>query len=87
MTKVLHLHGEATKVRPEDGEYDRTYSEEEVIDIGYDEVHFGPLLPLNVLSPLSALTPAPVRTAIFFFAEFIYSSSFERLRAAATAYS
>ncbi len=29
-----------------------------------------PLLPLNVLSPLSALTPAPVRTAIFFFAEF-----------------
>ena len=38
-TKVLHLHGEATKVRPEDGEYDRTYSEKEVIDIGYDEVH------------------------------------------------
>lgn len=26
-TKVLHLHGEATKVRPEDGEYDRSYSE------------------------------------------------------------
>lgn len=44
-TKVLHLHGEATKVRPEDGIYDRTYSEEEVIDIGYDEVHFGDKAP------------------------------------------
>ena len=44
-TKVLHLHGEATKVRPEDGIYDRTYLEEEVIDIGYDEVHFGDKAP------------------------------------------
>ena len=33
-TRVLHLHGEATKVRPENGEYDRTYSEKEVIDVG-----------------------------------------------------
>ena len=44
-TKVLHLHGEATKVRPEDGEYDRSYSEKEVIDIGYDEVHLGDNAP------------------------------------------
>lgn len=44
-TKVLHLHGEATKVRPEDGEYDRSYSEKEVIDIGYDEVHLGDKAP------------------------------------------
>ena len=38
-TRVLHLHGEATKVRPEDGIYDRTYSEKEVIDVGYDAFH------------------------------------------------
>ncbi len=44
-TWVLHLHGEATKVRPEDGEYDRTYSEREVFDIGYDEVLLGDLAP------------------------------------------
>ena len=44
-TSVLHLHGEATKVRPEDGEYDRTYSEREVIDVGYDEVNLGDLAP------------------------------------------
>lgn len=44
-TRVLHLHGEATKVRPEDGEYDRTYSEKEVIDIGYDEVRLGDKAP------------------------------------------
>lgn len=44
-TSVLHLHGEATKVRPESGEYDRTYSEKEVIDIGYDSVVLGDLAP------------------------------------------
>lgn len=44
-TKVLHLHGEGTKVRPERGVYDRTYSEEEVIDIGYDSVEIGDLAP------------------------------------------
>ncbi len=44
-TRVLHLHGEATKVRPEDGEYDRTYSEKEVIDIGYGQVHLGDKAP------------------------------------------
>lgn len=44
-TRVLHLHGEATKVRPEDGEYDRTYSEKEILDIGYGEIHLGDLAP------------------------------------------
>ena len=38
---VIHLHGEAVKVRPEYGEYDRTYSEKEVIDVGYAEVNPG----------------------------------------------
>ncbi len=37
-TKVIHLHGEATKVRPESGVYEQSYSEREVIDIGYDAV-------------------------------------------------
>lgn len=44
-TKVVHLHGEATKVRPENGIYDQTYSEKEVIDIGYDEIHLGDKAP------------------------------------------
>lgn len=44
-TRVIHLHGEATKVRPEKGEYDLTYSEKEVIDIGYGEVKLGDLAP------------------------------------------
>ena len=44
-TRVLHLHGELTKVRPENGIYDRTYSEEEVIDIQYDQVQLGDLAP------------------------------------------
>ncbi|MCR4569198.1 MAG: NAD-dependent deacylase [Bacteroidales bacterium] len=44
-TRVLHLHGEATKVRPEDGVYDRTYSEKEVIDVGYEPVNLGDLAP------------------------------------------
>ena len=44
-TRVLHLHGEATKVRPENGIYDQTYSEKEVIDIGYEEVHLGDKAP------------------------------------------
>jgi len=42
---VLHLHGEATKVRPEHGVYDDTFSEKEVIDIGYGEVHLGDKAP------------------------------------------
>ena len=44
-TRVLHLHGELSKVRPENGIYDRTASEAEVIDVGYGEVHVGDLAP------------------------------------------
>ncbi|MBR1522488.1 MAG: NAD-dependent deacylase [Bacteroidales bacterium] len=44
-TRVLHLHGELTKVRPEKGIYDITGSEEEVFDIGYDSVSLGDLAP------------------------------------------
>ena len=44
-TRIIHLHGELTKVRPENGIYDRTYSEKEVFDIGYDEIHLGDLAP------------------------------------------
>ena len=44
-TRVLHLHGEATKVRPEDGIYDRNFSCKEVIDVGYEEVNIGDLAP------------------------------------------
>lgn len=40
-TKVLHLHGEVTKVRPESGVYDRDYREDEVFDVGYSEVKIG----------------------------------------------
>lgn len=45
-TKVIHLHGELTKVRPENccNEYD-DYSEETVFDIGYDTVQIGDLAP------------------------------------------
>ncbi len=44
-TRIIHLHGELTKVRPEFGEYDRTYSEKEVIDIGYDTIALGDKAP------------------------------------------
>jgi len=44
-TKVIHLHGEATKVRPENGVYDDTFSEREVIDVGYEAVHLGDKAP------------------------------------------
>ncbi len=44
-TRVLHLHGELTKVRPESGIYDRTASEAEVIDVGYEPVSLGDLAP------------------------------------------
>ena len=41
-TKVIHLHGEATKVRPEDRFNDRDgYSEKSVRDIGYSPVNLG----------------------------------------------
>ena len=44
-TRVVHLHGEVTKVRPDQGRYDRDFSESEVIDVGYDEVKLGDLAP------------------------------------------
>ncbi len=44
-TRVIHLHGEATKVRPENGVYDDSYSEREVIDVGYDAVNLGDKAP------------------------------------------
>lgn len=45
-TRVVHLHGELTKVRPENCCNDRdNYSEETVFDIGYGEIHLGDLAP------------------------------------------
>ena len=44
-TRVVHLHGELTKVRPENGVYDRTASEAEVIDVQYRPVVLGDLAP------------------------------------------
>ena len=44
-TCVIHLHGEATKVRPESGVYDDSYSEREVIDVGYEPVNLGDKAP------------------------------------------
>ena len=45
-TKIIHLHGELTKVRPENCYNDRDgYSEETVFDIGADEIHIGDLAP------------------------------------------
>ena len=45
-TRVFHLHGQLTKVRPENccNEAD-DYSEETVFDIGYDVIHLGDLAP------------------------------------------
>ena len=45
-TRIIHLHGELTKVRPEDKCNDRdNFSEESVFDIGYGEIHLGDLAP------------------------------------------
>ena len=45
-TKIIHLHGELTKVRPEDRcNYRDNFSEESVFDIGYGEIHLGDLAP------------------------------------------
>ena len=45
-TKVIHLHGELTKVRPENCFNDMDgYSEETVFDIGFDSIHIGDLAP------------------------------------------
>ena len=47
-TRIIHLHGELTKVRPEHGIYDDTGSEREVIDIGYEKVVLGVKAPNGV---------------------------------------
>ncbi len=45
-TRIIHLHGELTKVRPENCCCDRDgYSEETVFDIGSDEIHIGDMAP------------------------------------------
>lgn len=45
-TRIIHLHGELTKVRPENCYNDvDNYSEESVFDIGYDVVNLGDLAP------------------------------------------
>ena len=45
-TRIIHLHGELTKVRPENCCNDSDgYSEATVFDIGVDEVHVGDLAP------------------------------------------
>lgn len=45
-TRVIHLHGELTKVRPVDSFNDADgFSEAKVFDIGYDEIHPGDLAP------------------------------------------
>lgn len=59
-THVVHLHGEATKVRPENScnEYDG-FSEKLVLDVGYDEVKLGDKAPNG----------AQLRPHIVFFGE------------------
>lgn len=45
-SKVLHLHGELTKVRPENCYNDEDgFSEKAVFDIGYEEIHLGDKAP------------------------------------------
>lgn len=45
-TRIIHLHGELTKVRPENCCNERDgYSEKSVIDIGYEPVNLGDLAP------------------------------------------
>lgn len=45
-TRIIHLHGELTKVRPENCCNDRDgYSEETVFDIGTDQIHVGDKAP------------------------------------------
>ena len=45
-TKIIHLHGELTKVRPENCCNDRDgFSEETVFDIGSDEINLGDMAP------------------------------------------
>jgi len=60
-THVVHLHGEATKVRPENTYNDRDgYSEAQVFDVGYDEVNLGDKAPNGVqLRPHIAFSGRP----------------------------
>lgn len=45
-TRIIHLHGELTKVRPENCCNDRDgFSEATVFDIGADEIHIGDIAP------------------------------------------
>lgn len=45
-TRIIHLHGELTKVRPENCCNERDgFSEETVFDIGADAIHIGDLAP------------------------------------------
>lgn len=45
-TRIIHLHGELTKVRPEDCCNERDgFSEASVFDIGYGEIRLGDLAP------------------------------------------
>ena len=45
-TRIIHLHGELTKVRPENCCNDRDgYSEATVFDIGADAIHIGDMAP------------------------------------------
>ena len=45
-THVVHLHGELTKIRPEDSCNDEDgFSEKYVVDIGYESVHLGDKAP------------------------------------------
>ena len=45
-TRIIHLHGELTKVRPENCCCDMDgFSEETVFDIGFDEIHIGDMAP------------------------------------------
>ena len=48
-TKIIHLHGELTKVRPENCFNDNDgYSEETVFDIGYEQIGIGDMAPNGV---------------------------------------
>lgn len=59
-THVLHLHGEVTKVRPENTCNDEDFfSEKAVFDVGYDKVELGDLAPNG----------AQLRPHIVFFGE------------------
>lgn len=44
-TRVVHLHGELDKARPEHGVYDESFSEAEVIDLHYEDICLGDKAP------------------------------------------